>query len=188
MRFRPNRPARPRRRGLGLRPALSALLLPQLAEANRQRAAGALPEAARAYSELAQQAAHDGQYKRAVHLHLHAGEACAAAGDGQRALAEARAALAWLKRLGRDRRAGQLGWRIVDGLRGAGLVAEAEALAHELASDVGQPEPALAAAARGRLPAQCPQCAAPVRSDEVEWIDDQSAECTFCGSTLLTED
>lgn len=187
MRFRPNRPARPRRRG-GLIATLGAALMPQLLEANRQHAAGAWPEAAHSYGELAQQAAHAGQYKRAVQLHLRAGEAYAAAGDGQRALAEARSALAWLKRLGRDRRAGQLGWRIVDGLRGAGLTAEAEALAHELASAVGQPDVRPPdAEPRGRLPAHCPQCAAPVRSDDVDWIDAHSAECTYCGSTLLTE-
>jgi hypothetical protein len=39
----------------------------------------------------------------------------------------------------------------------------------------------------GKLPAICSQCGAPVRSDEVEWIDDTSAECDFCGVVLQVE-
>lgn len=35
-----------------------------------------------------------------------------------------------------------------------------------------------------RLPTACPQCGAPVRADEVEWIDPSSAECTFCGAVI----
>jgi hypothetical protein len=36
------------------------------------------------------------------------------------------------------------------------------------------------------LPPNCPQCGAPLRSDEVDWIDNQSAECGFCGSVIKT--
>jgi hypothetical protein len=36
------------------------------------------------------------------------------------------------------------------------------------------------------LPAACPQCGAPVRSDEIEWIDQQSAECGYSGCILKT--
>lgn len=37
---------------------------------------------------------------------------------------------------------------------------------------------------RARLPAACPLCGAPVCSDEVEWIDEFSAECAFCGAVV----
>ena len=37
----------------------------------------------------------------------------------------------------------------------------------------------------GRLPAQCPSCYAPLRSDEVEWVEDDRATCTYCGSIVL---
>lgn len=186
MRFRPNRP---RRRGLVAR-LIAGPALDRLSQANQLLEAGQPQAAAQAFGELAQQVGADGQFKRAVQLHLRAGELYAQLKDGPRALAEARAALAWLKRLGRDRRAGRLGWRVVDELRAAGLPTEAEALAHELTHVVGGPElqaPAPSAPARGRLPARCSQCGGPVRADEVEWIDAASAECPYCGSTLLAD-
>jgi hypothetical protein len=34
------------------------------------------------------------------------------------------------------------------------------------------------------LPAACPACHASLRVDEVEWIDDQNAECAYCGSVV----
>jgi len=41
------------------------------------------------------------------------------------------------------------------------------------------------------LPANCPSCNAPLRSDEVEWIDARhaalSAECAYCGSVVSAE-
>jgi hypothetical protein len=36
------------------------------------------------------------------------------------------------------------------------------------------------------LPVQCPNCGAPVRSDEVEWVDDHTAECVFCSGMIRT--
>lgn len=46
--------------------------------------------------------------------------------------------------------------------------------------------PALAVG-RGRLPGRCPQCGAPLRSDQVEWVDAQSAECPYCGGVVGTD-
>jgi len=40
---------------------------------------------------------------------------------------------------------------------------------------------------RGRLPAQCPTCYAPLRTDEVEWVEADRVVCTYCGSVVLTE-
>jgi hypothetical protein len=37
------------------------------------------------------------------------------------------------------------------------------------------------------LPTHCPGCGAPVRPDEVEWLDDVTAECAFCGSPVRGE-
>jgi hypothetical protein len=34
------------------------------------------------------------------------------------------------------------------------------------------------------LPTHCPACSAPVRPDEVTWLDDITAECAFCGSPV----
>lgn len=188
MRLRPNRPPRLRRRAF--RPeALAGPLAGRLADAHRLMEAGQPAAAAQAFGDLAQQAAHDGQFRRAWQLHLRAADVYAQVGDGDRALAEARAGLAWLKRLGRAARAGAVGERVAASLRAAGLNAPAEALARELAGLPSAPAAAETAPAsdRGRLPARCPQCGGPIRSDDVDWIDDQSAECPYCGSTVLTE-
>ena len=37
---------------------------------------------------------------------------------------------------------------------------------------------------RGSLPAKCPSCGGPIRSDEVNWIDSHSAECAYCGGVI----
>lgn len=34
------------------------------------------------------------------------------------------------------------------------------------------------------LPANCPSCSAPLRADEVAWIDARRAECAFCGAVI----
>ena len=34
------------------------------------------------------------------------------------------------------------------------------------------------------LPTNCPGCGGPIRSDEVEWVDDVTAECPYCGSSV----
>ena len=51
-------------------------------------------------------------------------------------------------------------------------------------ASVGDPRPQ-GGKLRGRLPAQCPSCTAPLRSDEVEWVEDDRATCTYCGSIVL---
>jgi hypothetical protein len=38
------------------------------------------------------------------------------------------------------------------------------------------------------LPTHCPSCGAAVRPDEVEWLDDVTAECAYCGSPIREED
>ena len=34
------------------------------------------------------------------------------------------------------------------------------------------------------LPTHCPSCGAALRPDEVEWLDELSAECGYCGSPV----
>jgi hypothetical protein len=37
------------------------------------------------------------------------------------------------------------------------------------------------------LPTHCPQCGAALRPDEVEWMDEVTAECGYCGSPVREE-
>ena len=97
----------------------------------------------------------------------------------------------WL-RFGRNRK------RVVKQLRRMGNENEANELmnfmAGELPADMDaiENEPQLdlktIARANASLPNQCQKCGAPVRSDEVEWVDDRSAECSFCGNIIQSED
>jgi hypothetical protein len=41
-----------------------------------------------------------------------------------------------------------------------------------------------APAKRPTLPMHCPACGAPLRPDEVDWLDNVTAECGFCGSPV----
>jgi hypothetical protein len=187
MRIRPNRPFR--RRGI-LGGAIAAGLMGRLAEANRLFDVGRPAEAASAFAELAQEAAARGHPQRAAQLHLRAGEGFAQAGDGDGALTHARAALAIFNNLGRPDRARRVGARAVQSLRAAGLHAQAEALERELTglpASAPDDEAEPAAPPRGRLPTDCPKCGGPVRSGEVEWIDEHSAECVYCGSVVPTQ-
>ena len=42
-------------------------------------------------------------------------------------------------------------------------------------------------AKRSVLPTHCPSCGAGLRADEVEWLDDLTAECAYCGSPVREE-
>lgn len=39
-----------------------------------------------------------------------------------------------------------------------------------------------------RFPPKCPQCGASVHLNRVEWIDDSSVECPYCGSVIQSEE
>jgi hypothetical protein len=79
---------------------------------------------------------------------------------------------------------------IVRHMRNKGLTAAANQIENEYAAKVSpfqspvQPIQTVQSGPRPKLPSTCPKCGAPVRSDEIEWIDDRSAECIYCGTTL----
>ncbi len=55
----------------------------------------------------------------------------------------------------------------------------------ESAAAVGEPAGApQAEPVRPTLPANCGQCGAIIRIEEVEWIDERTAECAYCGSPI----
>jgi hypothetical protein len=68
-------------------------------------------------------------------------------------------------------------------LKSAGHAGAAAQLTNAVPLPLAVPE-APAAAPRRALPAKCPHCAGAVRSDEVDWIDDASAECLYCGGVI----
>lgn len=179
------RMARPRGRGAGPMPH------PRLQRANELMAIEDYIGAARAFEELAN-AAILRKGPAAPHLFLQAGRANIKAGNIQKGLTQFERGLKlfadsgeWLK-FQRNRN------RMVAELHSAGLEDEAHALGHflgdQLPSELKSTEDELqfkarpVARARATLPTNCPGCGAPMRIDEVDWIDEYTAECLFCGS------
>jgi hypothetical protein len=76
--------------------------------------------------------------------------------------------------------------RLILDLTESGHTAEAQEVKAMVASTTGWNESGAApmGPAHPPLPTHCPQCGASLRSDEVEWIDEQTAECTYCGSPV----
>jgi hypothetical protein len=147
--------------------------------------------AARAFEELAK-AASSRNGPAAPHLFLQAGRARILAGQVSSGMVLIQQALKlfagsgeWLK-FRRNRR------RVVEELHRLGLEEEANSLTDYLAgempagmettADEPQDDPRPVARARATLPTKCQGCGAPLRSDEVEWVDEMTAECPYCGT------
>ena len=150
---------------------------------------GKFIEAARLFEELAEPAKHRAP-RRAPQLFLQAGVAWLKAGEAEKALARLREGLFLMGRLGLTQRMHAASHRVLAELRQHELDQEADALKADLEKEfpaLDLARPAAAAPARAHLPARCPYCGGNVRSDEVEWIDDHTAACDYCGSTLEAE-
>ena len=172
-----------------LRRALRPDVHPLLMKANELATAGRYVEAATLYEQLAR-GAQARRLPRDAQLFLQAGRCHVLAGQIQQGMADFKQGLAILTQRGEVQRLHNLGQRIRDELAAMGLQAEAAEITALLTGmPISQaPAAAPAAAAQTRLlPTTCPSCGGPVRSDEVEWVDEASAECGFCGSILRTE-
>jgi hypothetical protein len=192
------RPRRPRRRfrrlarGLFGAPGLAGpLAQPVLRELNRAHGllgSGHYDEAADLFGQLADGAEERRMAKRAASLHAQAAEALIAAGEPAEAVERARRAMNLLALAGRPRRARRLAERIHEALLAKGYTSEADALFQGAPVSAGEPLPeAEPAPSRAALPGKCPHCGGAARSDDVEWIDEASAECAFCGGVIKTQ-
>ena len=79
------------------------------------------------------------------------------------------------------------GLRLVAELNDRGLKSEAvdiEILLKINLPSMPAPETTEPPAQKPVLPTHCPSCGASVRPDEVEWLDDLTAECGYCGSPI----
>lgn len=174
---------RPLRRGLD-RAVLSPALAEQLTQAEQFQQAGQPAQAAALFAQMAEEATAQGHPRQAGNLHAQAAHAWVNAGNGEQALLHARRALAIFTRMGMLQRAEQFKMRFYTHLRERKMLSEATTFEQE--AKVSATALAPMAATRGQLPSTCPQCGAPVRSDNVDWIDAQSAECDFCGAVIHT--
>jgi hypothetical protein len=149
---------------------------------------GEFAEAALAFHDLAKKA--EGMFpERAPFLYIEAGHAATLNGDGKKAVTCFRSGLTLLGTQQRHLRLRKAGRRIVAELREHGFNAEADEVESVVETNstvwgkADAPEPKQ----HPILPTHCPSCGAAVRSDEVDWIDDLTAECDYCGSPVRAE-
>jgi tetratricopeptide (TPR) repeat protein len=192
MLFRPRRPRRPLRPGGPLQ---------LLGRAQRLLEEGRHQEAAPIFERLAEGAAGRGMWSRAGDLALQAARCYLEAGQVEPALKRGRQALHLYGRGGLIGKVQSILPKMVQALENKGYHEQAQALRAEVEARLADRPPELRAVSPGpaerwpsvfhhpkttprELPAQCPSCGAPVRSDEVTWVDQTSAECPYCGSVV----
>ncbi|MBK6646722.1 MAG: hypothetical protein IPG44_13430 [Anaerolineales bacterium] len=173
-------PAHHRRGGPSVPPALQ--------HAHRLMDEGNYAEAAPAFHDLAKKA-EERFPERAPFLYIEAGRAAMLDNDGKKAVAHFRSGLTLLATQQRHHRVRRAGERIVQGLRDHGFDVEAEEIASVLQGNLPAPVDVLPEPPRKRaiLPTHCPSCGAGVRPDEVDWLDEATAECDYCGSPVRAE-
>ena len=180
----PRRPRRPRRPG-----PRQAVALRELRRAHRLMDNGQYAQAFPILKRLAEGAARHGMPIRAAHLFIQAARARLEMGSAPDAVALAQHTIQLMHDAGKDRQLRTLLPRMIQALEERGhhqqaitLRAHMEALLDSQEALQPQESPP-----QRRLPTRCPACNGPVRADQVTWIDDRSAECVYCGSTLQAE-
>ena len=184
-----------RRRGFvrPLRREFTPDIPPALQRANELMAIGNYNGAAVAFEGLARGAEARGG-PRAPHLYLQAGRARLLAGQAAAGMGHIKhgfALFAASQQWPALHRTGQL---MVAFLTERGLAKEAQEISDYLkatlppvpVSDFGS-QAAPGERAKPLLPTTCPCCGGPIRADEVEWVDEVTAECPYCGSAVRGE-
>ena len=161
---------------------------PMLQHANQLMAAGDYSGAAIAFQELAQ-GAEDRFPRRAPFLFMEAGRAAILNGQTKDGITTLRRGLTILASQGRIHRMRVMGQRVIEELHARGLNTEAEEIAGVLSGSLPKeiPTETFTTTKRPILPTHCPSCGAALKPDEVEWIDDNTVECDYCGSPVRGE-
>lgn len=169
---------------------------PALQRANELMAIGDYDGAAVAFEQLARGAEGRGG-PRAPHLYLQAGRSRLLAGQVPAGMQLLNKGLALFAARGQWQQLHRSGQRVAAELNQRGLTNEAtqieaylKATLPPLPAGYAAPLPAQAGGERAKpvLPTNCPGCGGPIRADEVEWVDEVTAECPYCGSAVRPED
>ena len=171
-----------------IRKTLAQEVPPVLQEANFSFDKGDYGRAAELYERIAQ-TADDRGGPRAPILHLQAGRSRVYAGQTALGMPSLQRGLELFAQRGQLDKLQNAASRVVSELKERGLTKEAaeiEALLEGVAPStpvITEPVPVK----KPILPTHCPACGAPLRPDEVEWLDDITAECGYCGSPVREE-
>ena len=167
-----------------IRKTLAQDIPPILQEANFAFDKGEYGRAGELFENLAKVADARGG-PRAPIFHLQAGRARVLAGQTKLGMPSLKRGLELFAQRGQWQKLHQMGQRVVGELSARGLSGEAseiEALITKLSPSM--PEIEVKPANKPILPTHCPSCGAALRPDEVEWLDEVTAECAYCGSPV----
>ena len=166
-----------------IRKTLAQEIPPILQEANFAFDKGEYGRAGELFERIAETAAARNGPRASIFF-LQAGRARLLAGQtslGMPSLRQGLELLSQRKQLARLRNAGV---RVISQLREHGLNEEAVEIETWLSSHLPSTTLFEPSAKRPSLPTHCPSCGAAVRPDEVEWLDEVTAECAYCGSPI----
>jgi hypothetical protein len=169
-----------------IRKSLAQDVPPILQEANFVFDKGEYGRAGELFEQIAQTAAARGG-RRASLFYLQAGRARVLAGQISLGMPSLKRAFELLIEQKRPLRLQRIARRVILELKERGLEREAA----EVESWLNNASPFAPAkdapTKRPVLSTHCPSCGAAVRPDEIEWLDDITAECAYCGSPLRAE-
>jgi len=172
-----------------IRKSLSQDIPPLLQEANFAFSKGEYGRAGELFERLAEGADARGG-PRAPLFHLQAGRARIFAGQTKLGMPSLKRGLELLAERQKFRRLHNAGQRVIAELNEHGLTSEVtdiEILLKTLLPSSFTLEEKSTPAKRPILPTHCPSCGAGVKPDEVEWLDEITAECGYCGSPVCEE-
>lgn len=169
-----------------IRKTLAQDVPPVLQEANFAFDKGEYGRAGELFERIAETAAARGG-PRAPLFYLQAGRARILAGQTSLGMPSLKRGLELFAQRRQFPRLQQAGARVISELNERGLkkeAAEVEAWLKTVSPLPPTSEPSLK---RPLLQTHCPACGAAVRPDEVEWLDEVTAECAYCGSPVRAE-
>jgi len=171
--------------------AAGAIKQNEVFRANQLFLAGQYEAAASEFIHSARRMEKAGRPRQAANLHARAAIAWAKGGMEEKANNQANIAFSQFTLLGMQQRISEFKMELEQALHPAGTAALVTGGTKPLTTPplpASQVRSAPAAAIkRGKLPPACSECGAPVRADQVQWIDASSAECDFCGAILAAE-
>jgi len=173
-----------------IRKALAPEVPPVLQEAIFMFDKGEYGRAGELFERIAQAADARGG-PRAPLFHLQAGRARILAGQTKLGMPSLKRGLELLAQRGQWQKLQQTGGRVIGELGARGLsneAAEMESFFKQLSPSTPVMDSQAMSAKRPVLPTHCPSCGAALRPDEVEWLDDVTAECAYCGSPVRASD
>ena len=160
-----------------------------LIAANQMLESGNYQEAAKQFEAIARIAKARGG-PRAPQFYLQAGRARILGGQNEVGLAHLKHGLSLLVSRAAWPHLHRAGNRAITELNQHGLTDDANKFSEWLKDNLPANFDAsnyAAPANKPVLPNHCPSCGAAVRPDEADWLDDITAECTYCGSPVREE-